>query len=146
MHRLIPAITLGLCAVLLMTRCGAGPKVSAQVPPGGNQILKGHYVFSSIGQFPGNPEMFFETGSFDADGEGHAVLHSHWTQNVAGSNKVKGGPFDSNWTYTLTNFSGTARSTNGDLAFIVCSETGKICHMTSDPKIGWSWEDRMQRE
>jgi len=129
--------------VAAFASCGTA---HSQRTSGGNSLFSGHYIFSSIGKFPGNLETYFEDGTFDADGNGHAHLNSAWINGVAGTSNVKGGTLDDNWTYSITNFHGTATSENGDHAYLFCTETGKVCQMIANSSMGWSWSARFERE
>src|SRR5262249_25500543 len=127
---MMSALLLG--AVALLAGCGEALPLSGEEPPGGNNIFRGHYVFHSVGKFPGNSEDYFEDGVFEADGFGQAHLSSAWIQGEGASATVKGGLLDDDWSYTISNFKGTATSTHGDSAHFFCTQTGKVCQMIAD--------------
>jgi hypothetical protein len=149
--------------------CGS-VKAQTQTPetpsPTGVALLNGSYTYWGEGQYwgPGRdgttalptgvpsyiPKVLFDSGTFQADGLGHATqcgggawgtwstpinCITHWT--------VKFG-FDDNGNPVNPRM-GLISSDQGDKATIACTETGKHCVMTSHG-VGWAWTQTLDRE
>jgi hypothetical protein len=124
----------------------------AAVSPTGNALVSGHYIFTSTGVLdPMNTkQVLWDGGTMEADGQGHiaqcggaswgvttAAMNcaTHWTLYMGQSDdgQVIDGRF------------GWGRSDMGDIATLACTETGKVCVMTSH-NVQWSWTARLEKE
>jgi hypothetical protein len=118
----------------------------------GNALVSGHYIYTSTGVLDPtkSQQVLWDGGTMEADGEGHisqcggaswGVTTSpmncvtHWTVYMGQSDdgQVVDGRF------------GWGKSDQGDIATLACTETGKICVMTSH-NVQWSWTARLEKE
>lgn len=159
-----------LIFALLISGCA---KIAhSQTPSGGNEIFAGRYVWEGYGTlfssspgwqcpicpnllpsgFPAPQQVpYIENGLIIADGNGH------YTQcSTASSGMVVTGPSNSvpglpgincdAWTYSLTNFMGSAKSSIGDSMYLFCTDSGKKCVSVNNNPGGFAWGERMERE
>jgi hypothetical protein len=125
----------------------------AAVAPTGNAILSGHYIYTSTGVL--NPttskDLLWDGGIMEADGAGHITQQcggpsygtktdpmncaTHWIVQMGISDD--GVPVNPRY--------GIVTSDMGDKATIACTETGKICVMTSR-QVQWAWTARLEKE
>jgi hypothetical protein len=158
-------------ASFVANSCGSASAQDPQTPlvtpaPTGVALLNGQYTYWGEGQYwgPGKdggsalpvgvpgyiPKVLYDSGTFEADGEGHATqcgagswgtwstqvnCITHWT--------VKFGFDDSG--NAVNPRMGLISSDQGDKATIACTATGKHCVMTSHG-VGWSWTQVLDRE
>jgi hypothetical protein len=124
----------------------------AAVVPIGNALVSGKYIYTSTGVLdPTNTkQVLWDGGTMEADGQGHISqcggaswgvttspmnCATHWTLYMGQSDngQVIDGRF------------GWGRSDQGDIATLACTETGKVCVMTSH-NVQWSWTARLEKE
>jgi hypothetical protein len=140
----------------------------ATTAPLGVAILNGQYTYWGYGQYwgtaqdggtalpPGIPateaKLLFDSGTFDADGNGHATqcgagAWGTWTTptNCVTHWTVEFGNGDAQYGSTLPSRMGIITSDVGDKATIACTATGKHCVMTSHG-VGWAWTQILDRE
>jgi hypothetical protein len=144
-----------LAVLLALTMQSCSTAMKAQIPPGGDEVFRGHYVWESHGYFyssdpqyvpPGVPLParvdLLEDGVFDADGAGHGTQCSIMANGIVTMTSF----WCHQWTYSLNGWKGQAQSEVGDQAWIFCSEAGRICYMINRKTDGSSWSDKLERE
>ena len=129
-------------------------------------LFNGHYVWWGTGQYWGGGQdggnalpagipntefkVLYDSGTFDADGNGHAThcgggAWGTWTTPVNCGTQ---------WTYKfgfddsgnpINSRMGLITSAVGDKATLACTDGGKHCVMTAHG-VGWAWNAILQKE